>query len=429
MKPYWKTKDDSVRLYQGDVRDVLSKLPEQSVHCVVTSPPYWGLRDYGVDGQIGSEKSPDCLGWARGENCGECHVCVMRNVFREVHRVLRDDGTMWLNYGDSYNKNQEKGFHTNSLNGKGQKEQRKINAATKRIKAGPGPGNLVGVPWRLALALQADGWILRQDIIWAKPSPMPESVQNRCTKAHEYLFLLTKKPSKYYYDGEAIKDRSVDPESIGGRRRRKSRKDHKYKVSQNDKDFSGDRSGFLKGKANDEGRTYPERNKRSVWTVPSEAYPGAHFATFPRKLIEPCILAGCPEKSCSKCGTPWSRIVKRTKLTRDRPNDYVKRKGEKGTGNSCANSVAGVSSRTKGWKRQCKCKSSSVPGTVLDIFIGSGTTCEVAIRNNRFSIGIDINGDYLDNNAIVRVEGTLLDIPSKHGLVNRNVKKMPGGLL
>lgn len=190
LQPYWTTNDGQlVKLYHGDVLHVLRQLPSQSVHCVVTSPPYWGLRDYGVDHQLGSEKSPDCLGWARGVNCAEkdwengCHVCRMVLVFREVRRLLRDDGTFWLNYGDTYN--------------------------------APGlQGNLVGVPWRVALALQADGWVLRQDIIWHKPSPMPESVKNRCTKSHEYVFLLTKKCSRYYYNAEAIKENSKQPDQI-----------------------------------------------------------------------------------------------------------------------------------------------------------------------------------------------------------------------
>lgn len=361
---YWETKDGSIKLLHGDVVEQLRSLPEKSIHCIVTSPPYWGLRDYGNDKtlELGSEKTPDCLGWAKGENCGECHVCRMRLVFAELYRVLRDDGTCWLNYGSSY----------------------------------ASGGNLIGVPWRVALALQADGWILRQDIIWVKPSPMPESVRNRCTKAHEYLFLLTKKGSGYFYDAEAIREKPSGRTDV--------------------------LRGFQKpgGSRMDANNTYQidgkvGANKRSVWTIASEIYEGAHFATFPRKLIEPCILAGTSsEGCCSECGAPWRRVVETTPLTRERPNDYVKRTGEEGTGNSCANSVAGVEARTVGWEIDCDCAWETVPCIVLDPFMGSGTTAVVAWTNGRHVIGIDLSKDYLRDNAVPRIEGALLDRRQGH---------------
>lgn len=205
-------------------------LADESVHCVVTSPPYYGLRDYGVDGQIGLEESPDV------------YVAKMVDVFREVHRILRNDGTVWLNLGDSY-------------------------ASGKQ---------LLGIPWRVAFALQSDGWYLRQDIIWHKPNPMPESVTDRCTKAHEYIFLLSKS-ERYYYDNEAVKEKVENP---GLPRKFRDAKENK--------------EGTLR---NDNGRMYTPketRNRRSVWTVATKPYAEAHFAVYPPKLIEPCILAGCP---------------------------------------------------------------------------------------------------------------------------------------
>jgi DNA modification methylase len=218
----------SIRILQGDCRDVLKTLPYESAHCVVTSPPYFGLRDYGMSGQIGLEGSP-----AR-------YIEALVSVFMEIGRVLRDDGTLWLNLGDSY--------------------------ADKA---------LLGIPWRVAFALQAAGWNLRQDIIWHKPNPMPESVKDRCTKAHEYIFLFSKR-DRYYFDSEAIAESAQFPGSAG---------------SIYDRGIPGQ----IAHKGLNRAEPYTERNKRSVWTVPPLKFRDAHFATFPPDLIEPCILAGCPE--------------------------------------------------------------------------------------------------------------------------------------
>lgn len=197
LKPYWTSSGGGrVRMYLGHVTDVLARLPERSVHCCVTSPPYWGLRSYLPDGheqkgfELGAEPSPDC-GTKGQAQCGRCFVCNMVAVFRGVRRVLRDDGTLWLNLGDSYG-----GFGGGKQHGSKQRSNpgsvlRPIGHGQRTSLA---DGNLVGVPWRVALALQGDGWVLRQDVIWHKPAPMPESVRNRCTKAHEYVFLLTKGP-------------------------------------------------------------------------------------------------------------------------------------------------------------------------------------------------------------------------------------------
>jgi DNA modification methylase len=262
-----KESGPKVDLRCGDCLNVLPTLKSRSVNCCVTSSPYWGLRDYGHDDQLGLEKTP------------EEYVVKMVRVFREVRRVLRDDGTLWLNLGDSYNGSSGSG---------GKTEKQATNAglfhsAGVRLADGLKPKDLVGIPWRVAFALQADGWYLRQDIIWHKPNPMPESVTDRCTKAHEYVFLLAKS-QRYYYDAEVVKEPSVDPESLRGRNKRN---DYKF-VGQWGSDTRG---GFS---AIPEGKTYPTRNRRSVWTITPKPFKGAHFAVFPPDLAEPCVLAGCP---------------------------------------------------------------------------------------------------------------------------------------
>ena len=268
-------------ILQGDCIDRMRDFPDGIANTCVTSPPYFGLRDYGVDGQIGLEETPDA------------YVARLVDVFREVRRVLRDDGTLWLNLGDSYNS--MGGVHAGrddnqSGVGAGNRQWREGSARadgdirsdgmSRRNRDGthaPGlkPKDLIGIPWRVAFALQADGWYLRQDIIWAKPNPMPESVTDRCTKSHEYIFLLSK-AERYYFDNEAIKEQSV-------------------------RGFAGSEFNIGKTAIHQEGRSSDiervddgTRNKRDVWTVATKPYSEAHFATFPPSLIDPCILACCP---------------------------------------------------------------------------------------------------------------------------------------
>lgn len=247
----------SYEVLVGDCIASMRGLPDQSVHTCVTSPPYFGLRDYEMEGQIGREDAPDAF------------VARLVDVFREVRRVLRDDGTLWLNLGDSYASGGRKTRDTD----------RKLSARESgfRPRDGMTDKQLLGIPWRVALALQADGWCLRQDIIWAKPNPMPESVKDRCTKAHEYIFLLTKGP-RYFFDAAAMREPGVYPAGTKGAKGSASRQGVKnvnarppeYKVY----------DGY--------------RNRRSVWSVTTKPFKGAHFATFPPDLIEPCILAGAP---------------------------------------------------------------------------------------------------------------------------------------
>jgi DNA modification methylase len=291
----------------GDVLTRIAEIPDESVQCCITSPPYWGLRDYGVPGQLGLESTP------------EEYVARMVEVFREVRRVLRSDGTLWLDMGDSYATGAGSvrrcpggGFQGRDWTGPTTQPNRMPIAGLK-------PKDLVGIPWRLAFALQADGWWLRSDIIWSKPNPMPESVTDRPTKAHEYVFLMAKS-EKYHYDAAAIRTPfSGETKLLSFETMDYSRRD-KYKTPDGWNTGPGAHGSFHpngreKGKTDKQrghGRRHDgfnarwdkmEReeqllngaNKRTVWTIATEAYPEAHFATFPEKLVEPCILAGCPE--------------------------------------------------------------------------------------------------------------------------------------
>jgi DNA modification methylase len=333
----------SVQILNGDCRELLQALPDACVHCVVTSPPYFGLRDYGVDGQIGLEDTPDAF------------VAELVAVFREVRRVLRDDGTLWLNLGDSYagswgaqghriTESDDPSWHSSQIKNHPKRASKTGSIKQPGIKA----KDLIGIPWRVAFALQADGWYLRQDIVWSKPNPMPESVTDRCTKAHEYLFLLTKSP-RYHFDAAAIAEPvaeasiarlSQDVEAQNGSARVSGKTNGTMKAvgrpqARRAAELAREKgltqahidairsSGIADvgkalvttagaGRNTDEvkrlaaeakealGGYYREflmggtRNKRSVWTVATMPFKEAHFATFPPELVEPCILAGCP---------------------------------------------------------------------------------------------------------------------------------------
>lgn len=263
----------TTEILQGDCRDVLGSLADGSINCCVTSPPYFGLRDYGVEGQLGLEPTPDEF------------VSAMVEVFREVRRVLRDDGTLWLNLGDSYARNPAKGT-TGTPNGRNLEKMGYSGGAG--VPSGLKEKDLIGIPWRVAFALQADGWYLRQDIIWHKPNPMPESVTDRCTKAHEYIFMLSKSP-RYYFDNEAIKEPSAqDPKVFGRGGATASRGKQGYAAA------SGGKQNRAQRDHSGGHGTTGFRNRRSVWTVGTRPFAGAHFATFPPDLIEHCILAGSP---------------------------------------------------------------------------------------------------------------------------------------
>jgi len=256
------------KIFHSDCLTGLKHLPNGVVNTCVTSPPYYGLRDYGVNGQVGLEETP------------EGFVQKLVEIFREVKRVLKDDGTVWLNLGDSY-----------AGSGKGGQSEEKRSEnwhpeyGNKVKRYGLKPKDLIGIPWMVAFALRADGWYLRQDIIWHKPNPMPESVTDRCTKAHEYIFLLSKS-QKYYFDSQAISE----PANYDGRKDTQFKGGVKYEGFNQQTMLS---RGHERWKQDENGNHI--RNKRSVWTVTTKPFKEAHFATFPEKLIQPCILAGCPE--------------------------------------------------------------------------------------------------------------------------------------
>lgn len=304
----------------GDCRHVLKTLDSGSIHCCITSPPYWGLRDYGVEGQLGLENTPD--EYTRN----------LVDVFREVMRVLRNDGTLWLNLGDSY-AGSGKGQYSDGEHDPKKSKTDGMVLENGIVPSGLKPKDLVGIPWRVAFALQDDGWFLRCDIIWSKPNPMPESVTDRPTRAHEYIFLLAKS-KQYYYDHQIIMEDAVTDENrpdgvVREREYGYDSKQKKLRESRKRGEFSG-KTKDMKGREAFRA-VRVKRNKRSVWEVGSKPYADAHFAVFPPDLIRPCILAGCPQG-----------------------------------------------------------------GTVLDPFAGSGTTGFVAEQEGRHAILIELNAEYIE---------------------------------
>lgn len=439
LAPRWESPKGEVRLYHGHVVDVIKRLPARLAHCIVTSPPYWGLRDYGTgswiggdtdcdhiertaedahksstlgsdgkghpvtnaayqatvrhiagrcakcgatrtDQQIGMEDVADCLGWATGKRCGACFVCHMVDVFRAARDVLRDDGTLWLNLGDTFD------------------------------------GGQCGVPWRTALALQADGWILVQDIIWAKPNPMPESVENRCSKSHEYFFILAK-TKDYFFDNEAIKEPAKTVS--------KSKEFIPY--SEKDRQDGWEMSAASAASINrDPNLVYTHANKKTVWTVATRGYPGAHFAVFSPELITPCILAGTSAFGCcAKCGTSYKRVVQKFGAKHTEPNDDRDRSIPSNR-NGVTGSLDGTPAQriTAGWKPQCVCNAPIVPCVVMDPFSGSGTTCATAVKHGRHGVGIDLSEKYIVENAIPRIEEALHD-GSPRKIPDRVLKAVP----
>jgi DNA modification methylase len=360
---------DMLKILHGDVLDVLKEMPADSIHCCVTSPPYWGLRDYGVEGQIGLEPTVDV------------YISRMVEVFREVGRVLRPDGTCWLNIGDAYaGSSMSGGVGKGTIHGSQHGDRKGVDLRMPGTKplCGLKPKDLLMLPARLALALQADGWWLRSEIIWAKPNPMPESITDRPTSAHEKVFLLSKS-RRYFYDAEAIR------EPLETAEKRASRIVYDGKSEKT--------STFLPPNPNG-------RNKRNVWTIPTESFPEAHFATFPRRLVEPCVKAGTSEKGCCpECGAPWKR---RVVVERSDDNYYVTGKSQAKHEMGLVTALSGYGPggppkrRTDGWYPTCKCpEHEPIPCTVLDPFCGSGTTGLVALREGRRFIGIELNGDYI----------------------------------
>lgn len=336
-------------IHCADAMNLSQLIEPGSVQCVVTSPPYFGLRDYGVEGQIGLEDTP------------EEYIAKIVRVFREVWKVLRHDGTVWLNLGDSYNGSGGSGGDYNE----GGLKEGQPRYPGRRLN-GLKPKDLIGIPWRVAFALQADGWYLRSDIIWHKPNPMPSSVTDRPTTAHEYIFLLTKNP-RYYYDAEAI----AEPAVAG------------YRGSS----FTTGKTAATKPNVGKKPRMErPTRNRRSVWTIPTQPYPESHFAVFPEKIPELAILAGSSPKACPKCRAPWKRVVERIpRHSKDTPKTVA------------AHLARGGTRYPTGWEPTCDCPDNDGSGKciVLDPFAGSGTTLAVAERLQREAIGVELNHAYV----------------------------------
>lgn len=392
-------------------------LQDKSVHCVITSPPYFGLRDYQtahweggdplcqhtvstpdadkkavfddrvsrhhshkhclkcgalrIDNQIGLEDTPDE------------YVAKLVTVFREVWRVLRDDGTLWLNLGDSFVS--ARSCSRRNIVGNGSLENGKRDSCPNRLVNNLKEKDLIGIPWRVAFALQVDGWYLRRDIIWHKENCMPESVTDRPTTAHEYVFLLSKS-QRYFYDAYAIAEPAqAEGRAPGG--------NHKVDASRND----AERDMTIP--------TISTRNRRSVWTIPTQPYSGAHFATFPAALVLPMVLAGTSEYGvCSVCGAPWKRSV-------DRESRYEKRE------TAHAYNSASTKVDSTGWQSPlitdngffptCKCNAEITQSIVLDPFCGSGTVGEVCRNTGRKFVGIDLSSTYLHELAAQRAEGKI----------------------
>jgi DNA modification methylase len=412
-----------IKILKGDCLETLKSLDEQSINTCVTSPPYWGLRDYGTGEWVGGD--PDCphmrttkiskdtatghkAMYEQGNVVGDaiykskCPKCGsvrkdkqlgleetpeefvenLVRVFKEVKRVLRDDGTVWLNLGDSYyNYRPGKGQALSKQSVSNTDQDLPQDCARRGNKiAGLKEKDLVGIPWRVAFALQADGWYLRQDIIWHKPNPMPESVRDRCTKSHEYIFLLSKNP-KYYYDNEAIKE---DAKSAG-------KKSDGFKGRQGGAEYHATGGGI-----GSEEKIYNKKNKRSVWTITTKPYKEAHFATFPTDLIEPCVLAGCPEEICVDCGKPYKRVMQKPKQLE------IERNKRSGLDDRKVGGVLDKYNRENppidlGLQKQCDCETNETKGgTVLDPFGGSGTTGVVASKHNRNAVLCELNEGYID---------------------------------
>jgi len=381
---------DRLTIHVGDCLDVLRGMADGCVHACVTSPPYWGLRDYGVDSQIGLEQTP------------EAYVANLVAVFREVKRVLRSDGVCFVNLGDSYARQagpEESKYATKHTLNVGQiaAYDAGVIPAKKNVPPqGLKPKDIVGIPWRVAFALQADGWYLRSDIIWAKPNPMPESVTDRPTKSHEYVFLLSKS-ARYYYDAEAVKEEAAESGwSKGGDwddRERLNATGAQNRWGGNTRTGSFYRTST--------------RNRRSVWTIATQPFPEAHFATFPEELPRTCILAGTSERgACPECGAPWVRVVERGDRIQAghgvnrvademHAKDPMRANGTRHGTTSSLTTGEKWESHTTGWRPGCECgHDETAPCIVLDPFLGSGTTALVALKCGRHAVGIELNPEY-----------------------------------
>ena len=418
---------------QGDALTILKKMKSDVVQCCVTSPPYWGLRDYGTatwdggdsecshepdrewiermfmanstlnvsEGKEHTQAAAARLRWYRQTpgKCPRCgaakvdmqlgleetpdeYVAKMVEVFREVRRVLRDDGTLWLNIGDSYAGGGRGNYGKGISEGEGQ-----FTDGGDFAYPGMKPKDLVGIPWMLAFALRADGWWLRQEIIWHKPAPMPESVTDRCTRSHESLFLLAKSKD-YYYDAEAIAETATFAGKV---------------VTLGEKSLSRGQANGAGVMASGNGllsevTVADTRNRRDVWSINTESFRDAHFAVMPQALVDPCVLAGTSLQACEKCYAPWERVIERVKHpTRDMEAQRALDAERTGRTDGHVSGPSGMvdETQTVGWQPTCEHENTGRGMcTVLDPFAGSGTVGVVALRHGRRFIGIELKEEY-----------------------------------
>lgn len=450
MKPYYQS--DSATVYCADVLEALREMPDESVHCCVTSPPYWNLRSYLPDDHADKGREVGL------EQTVQEYVEKLVTVFREVRRVLRSDGTLWLVLGDSFASG--KGSCRNPGGGENSLGKHKKLAGAYPLdrhnlshvrEMGLKPKDLIGVPWLVAFALRADNWWLRSDIVWAKSAPMPESVQDRPTRAHEYIFLLTK-AARYFYDSEAIREPLADSslkriaqptfnEQTGGV------KDYGKKSNRSTRktleNFADKQRGHGRRHAGFNDRwdqmTKVEQqaggaNKRDVWMVGPEPFPGEHYAVMPQKIVEPCVKAGTSEKGCcSECGAPWKRRIEKGPPPPEPSQRNPQKRLEPGqAGNVGAGNMGFRASKLSGqemnawkaenpdlhigWEPTCKCEADAVPCTVCDPFGGSMTTGVVALKLGRHFVGIELSQEYLDGFGLDRLRA------AETGLTAREVR-------
>lgn len=413
------------KIYNESNLETIARMPDEFLDCVVTSPPYYGLRDYQVDGQIGLESTPTE------------YIAKLVEVFTEIRRVLKKSGTLWLNLGDSYASNWP--CSRRSTIGAGSLKNGKRESRPPRIGWNLKDKDLMMMPHRVAIALQDSGWYVRQDIVWSKPNPMPESVTDRCTKSHEYIFLLTKS-QKYYFDQDAIREPLKDAsiarlaqnvaDQIGSDRvpgktngtmkavkfggnnrcpdtRLQSGKD--WIPRHKNLEYDGQQpNSFHISRANGEpDQIYMTANKRSVWTVSTRPFKEAHFATFPEELIVPMILAGCPEYCCANCSKPYTREVNKELVPTSKASynskpdarDFGADKNDQGSNRMKDGHKPGwaYKSETLGWSKQCECETAETkPGIVYDPFSGAGTTALVSHKLGRQWSGSELSEEYCE---------------------------------